>query len=111
LCNYTSELWIAEGGTSYYDGLNILRTGQYSVEEFLKEISKAVDDDKNKPGNRIQSVADSSYDAWVKFWRRTQNNYNSESDYYLKGSYVCLILDLEIRNSSRNGCIVPTGRW
>lgn len=100
--NYTSELWIAEGGTSYYDGLMITRTGQMSVEEFHKEITKGVEDEKSRPGNRIQSVADSSFDAWVKFWRRTPNAYNSESDYYAKGSYVNLLLDLEIRNSSRN---------
>jgi predicted metalloprotease with PDZ domain len=100
--NYTSELWIAEGGTSYYDGLNVLRTGQYSFEEFYKEITLAVEDDKKRPGNRIQSISESSFDAWVKFWKPTQNKYNSETDYYTKGSYVCMILDLEIRNSSAN---------
>ena len=100
--NYTSELWIAEGGTSYYDGLNVLRTGQYSLDEFYKEIVAAIDDDKRRPGNRVQSVADSSFDAWIKFWKPTQNKFASESDYYGRGSYICLILDLEIRNSSAN---------
>lgn len=100
--NYTSELWIAEGGTSYYDGLMITRTKQMSVEEFYKEITKGVEDERTRPGNRIQSLAESSFDAWVKFWRRTPNAYNSESDYYAKGSYVNLLLDLEIRNSSEN---------
>jgi predicted metalloprotease with PDZ domain len=100
--NYTSELWIAEGGTSYYDGLMITRTGQSSVNEFYSEISNGVEDERRRPGNRIQSVAESSFDAWVKFWKRTPNAYNSESDYYAKGSYVSLILDLEIRNASKN---------
>ncbi len=100
--NYTSELWIAEGGTSYYDGLLLVRTGLMSIEEFYKEITRGVDDERRRPGNKIQSVAQSSFDAWVKFWRRSANSYNSESDYYAKGSYVCLVLDMEIRNASNN---------
>jgi len=100
--NYTSELWIAEGGTSYYDGLMLVRTGQMSIDNFYKEISGGVDDDRRRPGNKIQPVSESSFDAWVKFWKRTANTYNSESDYYSKGSYVCIVLDMEIRNSSEN---------
>ncbi len=100
--NYTSELWIAEGGTSYYDGLNVLRTGQYPLDDFYKEITAAIGDDKRRPGNRVQSVAESSFDAWVKFWKPTANKFESESDYYGRGSYICMILDLEIRNSSGN---------
>lgn len=98
--NYTSELWIAEGGTSYYDGLMLVRTGQMKIEKFYKEISRGAEDERRRPGNKVQSVAESSFDAWVKFWRRTPNAYNSESDYYAKGSYVCLILDLQIRHAS-----------
>lgn len=100
--NYTSELWIAEGGTSYYDGLMLVRTGQMKVEDFYGEITRGIEDERHRPGNRVQSVAESSFDAWVKFWRRTPNAYESESDYYAKGSYVCMVLDLEIRNSSKN---------
>lgn len=100
--NYTSELWIAEGGTSYYDGLMLVRTGQMSVDEFFKEITRGADDERRRPGNKIQSVAESSFDAWVKFWKRSANSYNSESDYYAKGSYVSIVLDMEIRNASKN---------
>lgn len=100
--NYTSELWIAEGGTSYYDGLMLVRTDKIGVDEFFKEISRGAEDERRRPGNRVQSVAESSFDAWVKFWRRTANSYNSESDYYSKGSHVCIVLDLEIRNASAN---------
>lgn len=98
--NYTSELWIAEGATSYYDGLMLLRTGQMTRDDFYKEITKGAEDERRRPGNLIQSAAESSFDAWIKFWKRSQNSYNSESDYYAKGSYVCLVLDLEIMHSS-----------
>ena len=100
--NYTEELWIAEGGTSYYDGLMILRTGQYSIEDFFNEITKAVESDRMRPGNKVQSLAESSFDAWVKFWKGNQQSYNAEVDYYRKGADVSLILDLEIRNRSEN---------
>ena len=100
--NYTSELWIAEGGTSYYDGLMITRTGQSTPEEFYSEITGGASEERLRPGNKIQSVSESSFDAWVKFWKRTPNAYLSESDYYAKGSYVSLVLDLEIRHASEN---------
>lgn len=100
--NYTEELWIAEGGTSYYDELMILRTGQASLDDFIKEITDAVQDERTRPGYKIQSLAESSFDAWIKFWKRNQNAYDSQSDYYKKGSYLSLILDLEIRHSSKN---------
>ncbi|MBE2217820.1 MAG: M61 family metallopeptidase [Ignavibacteria bacterium] len=98
--NYLKELWVAEGGTSYYDGLMLVRTGQMSIESFYKEITVGVEDERRRPGNKIQSLAESSFDAWVKFWRRSQNHYISESDYYSKGSYVSLLLDLEIMNAT-----------
>ena len=100
--NYTEELWIAEGGTSYYDGLMLLRTKQVTLDDFFKEISDAVKDERTRPGYKIQSLAESSFDAWIKFWRRNQNSYNSQSDYYKKGSYLSLILDLEIMHGSKN---------
>src|SRR4030095_8610771 len=100
--HYTSELWIAEGGTSYYDGLMLVRTHQMAVDEFYNEITRGAAEERRRPGNKIQSVSESSFDAWVKFWRRNPNAYESESDYYSKGSYVSLILDLEIRNLSKN---------
>lgn len=100
--NYLSELWVAEGGTSYYDGLMLVRTKQMSIEEFYKEITRGAADERSRPGNNIQSLAESSFDAWIKFWRRSANSYNSESDYYAKGSYVSLVLDLEIKNSSKD---------
>lgn len=100
--NYTEELWIAEGGTSYYDGLMLSRTGQFNSEDIFNEITKAVEENRRRPGNNIQSLAESSFDAWVKFWKGTQQRYNAETDYYKKGADVSLILDLEIRNRSGN---------
>ena len=100
--NYTSELWIAEGGTSYYESLIVLRTGQLSIDDFYKELAKLVERERRRPGNKIQSLAESSFDAWIKFWKGTQQSFNTESSYYAKGANVSLILDLEIRHHTNN---------
>lgn len=100
--NYTEELWIAEGGTSYYDGLMLLRAGLSPVQDFYDEITNAVEQDRRRPGNKVQSLAESSFDAWIKFWKNTPQKFDYESDYYSKGSHVSMILDLEIRNRTNN---------
>jgi len=100
--NYVNELWVAEGTTSYYGELMLVRTGFITPEEFLNTVAQGIRDDRLRPGNRVQSVSESSFDAWVKYWRGRQNAYNAESDYYSKGSHVSLLLDLEIRHTSKN---------
>ncbi|MFI5144485.1 MAG: M61 family metallopeptidase [Ignavibacteria bacterium] len=101
--NYTEELWIAEGSTSYYDGLIVLRCGMDSVSNFLNDLCDEIDDERNTPGNNFQSLAESSYDAWVKFWKNSYAVKNEfETSYYGKGADVSLLLDLEIRQRTRN---------
>ncbi|HEY6951955.1 MAG TPA: PDZ domain-containing protein [Bacteroidota bacterium] len=100
--DYVRELWIAEGTTSYYGELMLLRLGFMTPQDFLNDIAKGAQGDRMRPGNRVQSVIESSFDAWVKYWRGRQNSYNAESDYYDKGSHVSLLLDLQIRQSSKN---------
>jgi len=100
--NYVKELWIAEGSTDYYGSLFLVRNGFMTPEKYLESVASGIQSERQRPGNRIQSATESSFDAWVKFWRETQNAYNSESDYYEKGAEVSLLLDLEIRQSSKN---------
>jgi predicted metalloprotease with PDZ domain len=100
--NYVKELWIAEGGTDYYGSLFLARNGFLSPERFLEQVAAGIQSERLRPGNRIQSAAESSFDAWVKFWRETQNSYNSEADYYEKGAQIFVCLDLEIRENSQN---------
>jgi predicted metalloprotease with PDZ domain len=101
--NYTEELWIAEGATSYYDGLIALRAGLLDVDDFYNEITNSVEEERRRPGNRLQSLSESSFDAWIKYWKNNaQQRYNTESDYYGKGADVSLILDLELRQRTEN---------
>lgn len=100
--NYSPELWIAEGTTSYYENLMLLRAGLGTEENFLEFAASAIQGDRQRPGNKIQPLAEASFDAWVKYWRGTEQSFNLESDYYGKGANVSALLDLEIRHRSRN---------
>jgi predicted metalloprotease with PDZ domain len=100
--NYYRELWIAEGGTSYLHNLLLMRSGFSSARKYLDGIAYAVQSDRRRPGNTVQSLSECSFDAWVKFSRGTQQAYNAETNLYEKGAHVCLLLDLEIRHRSNN---------
>lgn len=98
--NYSRELWIAEGTTSYYGNLLLRRAGFTTPDQALDAIAGEVQNDRGRPGNDVQPVSDASFDAWVKYWRFDEDAYNTESDYYEKGSAVSMLLDLAIRQSS-----------
>ncbi|GIW88350.1 MAG: peptidase M61 [Isosphaeraceae bacterium] len=104
---YTRSLWVAEGLTSYYDRLLVRRAGLCSDEEVLAgDPPSGLGDGKPKndierlqdtPGRRVQTLAASSYDAWIKFYRRDENSVNSGVSYYVKGAVVGWLLDARIR--------------
>ena len=100
--NYTEELWMAEGTTSYFDGVLLVRAGLSSREKFLEGVARGVYDDRLRPGNGVQSLAQSGFDAWIKYWRGNRESFNEESDYYEKGAAASLVLDLEIRHATGN---------
>ena len=98
--NYTSLLWIFEGFTSYYDDLFLVRTGLASETQYLAMLAKVIDDVMAGAGRTTQSVAESSFDAWVKYYRQDENAPNAVVSYYKKGSLVALCLDLLIRRKT-----------
>ncbi len=98
--NYTELLWIFEGFTSYYDDLMLVRSGIIGRDAYLGLLAKTISNVQRGPGRRTQSVADSSFDAWIKFYRQDENAPNAIVSYYAKGSLVALALDLTIRARS-----------
>lgn len=95
--NYTGDLWVAEGITSYYDDLCVLRAGLHEKpEDYLLERAKAFKELAELPGARRMSLARASRDAWIKFYRPDENSSNSAVSYYFKGALVALLLDLRI---------------
>ena len=94
---YTSLLWIFEGFTSYYDDLILLRSGVINQDSYIKLLKAQIDRYLQNPGREIQTVAESSFDAWVKFYRQDENSNNAGTSYYNKGCLVALCLDLGLR--------------
>jgi predicted metalloprotease with PDZ domain len=99
--SYTSLLWLFEGFTSYYDDLVLLRSGLIDEAAYLKLIAKTINGVLSGSGRLKQSVAESSFDAWTKYYRQDENATNAIVSYYTKGSLVALMLDLTIRKESK----------
>ena len=97
---YSEMLWIAEGITSYYDDITLLRMGAYSKEEYLKIITSQMSRLENSPGKTVMSLAHSSLLAWVKAYLPNEESSNKTISYYNKGMIVAVLLDLEIRSTS-----------
>jgi len=98
--NYTELLWFFEGFTSYYDDLLLRRCGLLDNAGYLKLLGKTVNQVLQTPGRQVQSVAQASMDAWVKYYRQHENTPNATVSYYTKGALVALCLDLSLRSGS-----------
>jgi predicted metalloprotease with PDZ domain len=98
--NYTTDLWIAEGFTAYYEDIILRHANMYPPDNYLNVVANDINQVENTPGKNIQSVAEASYDAWIKAYRPNENSLNSTISYYSKGSVIALRLDLEIINDS-----------
>lgn len=97
---YTPELWLYEGITSYYDDLVLVRSGVISETDYLKLLGQTITRVLRGGGRFKQSVADASFDAWIKFYRPDENAPNAWVSYYAKGSLIALALDLMLRRDS-----------
>jgi len=95
--NYTRQLWAFEGITSYYDDLALARSGVIDSASFLELLGRTITTVLRNPGRHVQSVAESSFDAWIKYYRHDENTPNAVVSYYAKGSLVALALDLTLR--------------
>lgn len=98
--NYTQLLWAFEGITSYYDDLAMVRSGVITPADYLELISATISRVLRGSGRLKQSVAESSFDAWTKFYRQDENAPNAVVSYYAKGSLIALALDLQLREAS-----------
>ena len=100
--NYTTQLWAFEGITSYYDDLALLRSGVIDQKDWLDLLAKTIGNVLRTPGRLRQSLAESSFDAWSKFYRPDENTPNVVVSYYAKGALVALALDLTLRSKTAN---------
>jgi predicted metalloprotease with PDZ domain len=99
---YTPLLWLFEGFTSYYDDLMLVRSGVITDVDYCKLLAKQINAVLKGSGRHKQSVAESSFDAWTKYYRQDENSPNAIVSYYAKGALVALALDLTIRRDTKN---------
>lgn len=99
--NHTKLLWVFEGFTSYYDDLMLLRSGVIDEAAYFRLLAATITNVHRGPGRRLQSIADSSFDAWTRFYKQDENSPNAIVSYYTKGALAALGLDLLIQRESR----------
>ncbi|QJX49308.1 M61 family metallopeptidase [Hymenobacter taeanensis] len=99
--NYTHMLWVSEGGTEYFSNLIVQRAGFLTPDEYLGDLSNSINRVENTPGNKQQSAAESSYDAWIKYYRPNENSVNTGISYYDKGEVIGAVLDLMVINETK----------
>ena len=100
--NHTRLLWLFEGFTSYYDDLQLFRSKRIDLKTYLGLVSSNWNGILRGPGRTKQSLADSSFDAWTKYYQADENTPNAVVSYYGKGALFALGLDLQIRAFSKN---------
>jgi predicted metalloprotease with PDZ domain len=99
--NYTRLLWAFEGFTSYYDDLMLARAGLITEAQYFDTLARTLTTVLQRTGRLKQSIADSSFDAWIKYYRADENAPNSVVSYYQKGALIGLALDLTLRAETR----------
>ncbi len=102
------DLWAYEGVTSYYDDLALVRAGLIDETAYLARLQRIANRLAGNPGRRCQSLAQSSFDAWTKFYRPDENSPNAVVSYYGKGALVALCLDLLLRDRSEGRISLDT---
>lgn len=98
--NYTRLLWVAEGITSYYENVLLLRAGIISDREFRTAKATMIQQLQDRPGRFETSLEEASFDAWIKYYRPDENSLNNQISYYDKGDIVGFLLDVKIRTAS-----------
>jgi predicted metalloprotease with PDZ domain len=96
--NYTRLLWVSEGFTDYYSDLILRRAGLATPNQYLERLSKSIRDYQETPGRSVETPAEASFDAWIRFYRQDGHSQNASVSYYLKGALIALVLDLDIRH-------------
>lgn len=126
---YSEQLWAFEGITSYYDDLFLIRSGVISLQQYLQLLAKNLTRVQHGGGRKVQTLAESSFNAWTKYYKPNENSPNALASYYQQGALMALCLDSHIRQHSHSthsldtvmqslyrdhlarGCALTEGEW
>lgn len=98
--NYHQTGFVTEGVTTYYGDLFLVRSGVFSLEEYLEELNKLLRRHYENEGRTGLSVADSSFDLWLDGYEKGIPG--RKVSIYNEGALAALILDLTIRIKFNN---------
>lgn len=99
--NYTTNLWVSEGFTAYYDNLILRRGGFYNEAAYLKVLAADIEAVENRGGNLVQPLSLSSFDAWIRQYRPDENSINTMVSYYNKGALIGMLIDLKTLHATQ----------
>lgn len=105
---YTSQLWLSEGLSSYYDGLLLFRAGLIDVADYFELLAQEIRHYEAMPGRQVRSAERASFDTWIKQYKPDENSINSTVSYYRKGSLIGFVTDTAIRRETRNRASMDT---
>jgi predicted metalloprotease with PDZ domain len=108
---YTQQLWIYEGFTSYYDDFSLLRCGLITQSEYLKVVGQNLTRLLRNKGRFKQTITESSFDAWTKFYKQDESAVNNIVSYYNKGAVLAMCLDLLIKSKSNGNHSLDDLMW
>jgi predicted metalloprotease with PDZ domain len=97
---YSRDLWHYEGVTSYYDDLFLRRAGLIDPAAYLDLLAEAATRLERTPARQLHSLADASFETWIKYYQPDESSPNTSTNYYVKGALVALCLDLQLRRES-----------
>jgi predicted metalloprotease with PDZ domain len=98
--NYHKTGFITEGLTTYYGDLFLIRSGVFSLEEYLGEVNKLLKRHYENEGRKNYSVAESSFDLWLDGYETGIPG--RKVSIYNEGALAAMILDLSIRLKFNN---------
>jgi predicted metalloprotease with PDZ domain len=98
---YTSQLWLAEGLTSYFDNLLMSRAKLIKPEEYMELLARDIHRLETTPGSKLRPVTEASVDAWIRHYQPNANSVNTTISYYTKGAVIGFVLDAWLRKESK----------
>ncbi|MEI4552085.1 PDZ domain-containing protein [Pseudoalteromonas spongiae] len=96
--NYTDLLWVAEGSTSYFDDLLLIRGDIITLKEYFKGLSKNINKHLARPGREIQSASETSFDKWIN--QGGDHDTNFSTNIYSEGALLSWALDVKLISDS-----------
>lgn len=96
----TESLWIAEGLTTYYGDLAVVRAGIATRADWLQRMSRNIHTVQTTPGRLVMTLAEASADVWTKSMSGIMGNRARTISYYEKGPVVGFLLDAAIRRAT-----------